>query len=72
MKTLTNVIRAASLLLIAGTLVFSLGAAPAGKTTICHCTGQQENPEDCTIEIVISDNALQVHLDHGDDLGSCI
>lgn len=35
------------------------GAAPAGKTTICHGTSSDTNPQ---VIITISNNALKAHL----------
>jgi hypothetical protein len=50
------------------TLSFALlalaSAAKAGeRVRVCHYTESESNP---TVEIVISYNALQNHLDHGD------
>ncbi len=37
--------------------------ASVSKVRVCHFTSAESNP---TVEIVISDSALQTHLDHGD------
>ena len=39
-----------------------------GKVTICHKTGSKKNPQHT---IVVSSNALDAHLAHGDTLGPC-
>jgi hypothetical protein len=38
------------------------------KETICHRTASKTNP---LVEITVSANALQTHLDHGDFIGKC-
>lgn len=38
------------------------------KETICHRTMSEKNP---WVEITVSVNALQTHLDHGDFVGQC-
>jgi hypothetical protein len=38
------------------------------KETICHRTKSEKNP---WVEITVSVNALQTHLDHGDFIGKC-
>lgn len=38
------------------------------KETICHRTMSKTNP---WVEITVSVNALQTHLDHGDKIGAC-
>lgn len=50
-------------------LVFSIQAEAGTTMAICHVTSSDKNP---VIELVISDNALQTHLDHGDILYSSV
>ena len=39
-----------------------------GKVLICHHTGSSSNP---CVELCVNENAVQAHLDHGDNLGHC-
>ena len=41
---------------------------PASQVTICHHTGSKKNP---TVTITVGAAAVDVHLDHGDELGAC-
>jgi len=36
--------------------------------TICHHTGSKKNP---VVTITVGAAAVDVHLDHGDELGAC-
>ena len=66
MKTLTKIIRATSLALIAGCFFFSFTytvSAGGVKVQVCH-KGEKE--------LVIGASAVQSHLDNHDDcLGAC-
>ena len=64
LKKKTTAILAGGLLLL-GLATASAVAAPAGKTTICHATGSESNP---FVRITVSDNSLQAHEDHGDEI----
>jgi hypothetical protein len=66
MKNLTSKINHIGIILLLA--VFTLGfksAAVVDKITICHVP--PGNPGNCH-EITVSLNALDAHLDHGDDL----
>jgi RNA polymerase sigma factor (sigma-70 family) len=41
---------------------------PASQVTICHHTGSKKNP---VVTITVGAAAVDVHLDHGDELGAC-
>lgn len=54
-----------SIILIAGlSFAFNVSTTPS-KITICHVP--PGNPDNCQ-EITVSLNALEAHLDHGDDM----
>ena len=65
MKNLGKFMRGASLMLIAGFIIFGLNhgnAGPVEKVEICHFGDK---------ELVLGDAALAVHQGHGDCKGPC-
>ncbi len=51
-----------------GTLPTQTGTTGGRKVTICHKTGSKTNPG---VTITVSQNALDAHMAHGDQLGPC-